>query len=341
MIDDSESDVCVSIGNLISDHNTIKLYDVSTFDVTAMIKNNHHNRQSGTGGDSSNKNKKMIRLGSIASFFRTANSTEKGLFLAVGSSTNCGEIYIYSMNSHDLGHIQTLRLHASLITSMVINAKHHAMYSADANGILEIWDCSGTTTTTNNNNNNLQELLEDDLDPSNNNNDSTNNIQFGTPCYNSTKNGLLYTSKAETPLYQLVKHKTHAISMCINNHYGGNNNNSSSSIGKSSSSSHVFIYCADHRIQIDEHATGNIVVTYDERLKQAYEIFLRYTKIYNIDSMDYGKRAATENEIMSNWLEYVTHTNNNSAANNNNTEEDEDKDEEETSMPEDIQKTQK
>jgi peptidylprolyl isomerase domain and WD repeat-containing protein 1 len=98
----------------------------------------------------------------------------------------------------------------------------------------------------------------------------------GGPC-SPKNNGITYPSKMDTDLYQLVKNKTFAIAMCVLPKKG----------------THVFVYGADNRIRIFHHATGTVVVKYDERLAVYDKSFAKY----QLDAMDYGKRAATEREM--------------------------------------------
>ena len=107
-------DTAASIGN----DNVIKLYDVSAFDVTGMIKT------------------KDIKLGCHASFLGQDQS-----LLAVSSGEN-GNIFIFSTVTLSPDPIQTIQLHASPITAMAYNARHKCMVTADLKGILEIWDCT-------------------------------------------------------------------------------------------------------------------------------------------------------------------------------------------------------
>ena len=256
VMEDLAADVCVSIGH---QDGVIKIYDVSTFDATAMIKTKHP-------------------IGSPhASFFWTAAT--KALFLAVASSQKQdGRIFIYSMDDENLGLVQTIQLHATNITSLAYNAPNHAMYSADSKGILEVWDCSGSNTGGNQTPSNDQEDQEEMASIA---------MQVGGPCTART-NGITYNSKMDTQLYQLVKNKTHAIAMCVLPKAG----------------THVVVYGADNRIRIFHHASGSIVVKYDERLTVYDKTFSNYS----MDAMDYGKRAATEREIAttSMWSGNVT-----------------------------------
>jgi len=256
IMEETQSDVCVSIGHT---DGIIKVYEVSTFDATAMIKTKEP-------------------VGSPhSSFFRTAST--QALFLAVGSSQpQDGRIFIFSVDSADMGLLQTIHLHATAtVTAMTYNAPNHCMYSADSKGILEVWDCSGNSSENVNTTREPSNDVEDDDDDDNNQDmEAATTLKVGCAC-TAKFNGVTYTSKMDTQLYELVKKKTHAIAMC--------------SLPKSGT--HVFVYCADNRIRIYHHATGSIVVKYDERLTVYDKSFAKY----NMDAMDYGKRAATEREV--------------------------------------------
>jgi peptidylprolyl isomerase domain and WD repeat-containing protein 1 len=94
------------------------------------------------------------------------------------------------------------------------------------------------------------------------------------------RNGIKYTSKfSETQLYELVQKKSFAVAIAITPTTGD----------------HFSIYGADHRIRIFNYQTGKIVVTYDERLKVYDKI---HDKVpFKLDTIEYGKRSATEREI--------------------------------------------
>ena len=251
VMEDLQSDVCVSIGH---QDGIIKVYEVSTFDATAMIKTKEP-------------------VGSPhASFFRSA--VTQALFLAVASSQkDDGRIFIFSVDSANMGLVQTIQLHAtSSITAMTYNAPNNCMYTADTKGILEVWDCSGTGSSRTD----TSTLDSDEDGDVNNEGDDAITMRVGGPC-TAKSNGITYTSKMDTQLYQMVKKKTHAIAMCVLPKTG----------------THVFVYCADNRILIFHHSTGTIVVKYDERLSVYDKSFAKY----NLDAMDYGKRAATEREM--------------------------------------------
>jgi len=278
VMEDLDADVCVSIGH---QDGIIKLYDVSTFDATAMIKTKEP-------------------IGSPhATFFRM--SAAKALFLAVASSQKQdGRIFIFSMDNANLGLVQTIQLHATAnITAMVYNEPYNAIYSADSKGILEVWDASGSGSGSGSGNANS---APNDDDDSNDDEETEGDAQLaaaqvGGPC-TSKVNGINYKSKMDTDLYELMKNKTHAISMCVSPKGGAN----------------VFVYCADNRIRIFHHATGTIVVKYDERLTVYDKSFSKY----KLDAMDYGKRAATEREMADTSIwSGVTETSASSSSSNN------------------------
>lgn len=112
---DPAEDTVASIGR---EDGLIKLYDISTFDATAMIKT------------------------AIGSFGRAAtflHDSSKELLLAIGNSAN-GSILIYSVSTLEL--VQTLSLHSKPVTSMAYNSQHRCCVSGDEQGILEVWDCT-------------------------------------------------------------------------------------------------------------------------------------------------------------------------------------------------------
>lgn len=96
----------------------------------------------------------------------------------------------------------------------------------------------------------------------------------GAPC-SMQRNGLEYPSKLDTDLFKLAKKKTYprCISMSLN---------------------YFVVYGADHRVFIFNLSTGKMEVRYDERLSvYASKNFANY----GMDSIEFGKRAATEREM--------------------------------------------
>ena len=211
---DRTADTMASVGA----DGVLKLFDVSTFDVTGMIQ--------ATAGDA----KELIVLGKQACFIGPSQQ------LVAVSLANSGEIYAYSTITLSNEPVKIVKLHAAPVTSMTYNTVHDCVVSADHRGILEVWDASNG------------KLVQ----------------------------GTNYTSKTDTSFYTLIKHKTFAVAIAM-----------------SPTGNHFAIYGADHKVRLYDHASGNIVVTYDERTK----VYDKSFESYQMDAIDYGKRAATEREM--------------------------------------------
>jgi len=98
--------------------------------------------------------------------------------------------------------------------------------------------------------------------------------KLGRAC--NSKNGISYESKMDTDLYGLVKKKTYCIA--------------------SATTANLYaLFCADGKIRIFRHSTGNILLSIDERLKVYDKTFAKH----KMDSIEYGRRAAIEREMTS------------------------------------------
>lgn len=215
---DPGQDTVASIGQ----DGLIKLYDVSTFDATAMLK---------TGRS----------FGAAACFLHDAS---KDSLLAISCATD-GTIYIYSATI--LQEIQVLSLHSKPVTCLAYNQLHRCCLSADEHGTLELWDCTSG-------------FKEGHV--------------VGAPC-SKANNQLGYESKLSTDLYKLAKKKTFARSVAMTNNY-------------------FVVYAADHKIYVFLLSTGNVQVRYDESLG----VYASKTgALHGLDSIEFGKRAATEREL--------------------------------------------
>jgi peptidylprolyl isomerase domain and WD repeat-containing protein 1 len=110
-----EGDTVVSVGI----DRVIKVYDVSTFDVTGMIK--------------------IDDGAAVASYQQKIGPAvllaQDNLALALEES-----IQIYELDTLTL--VKTIQLHAVPITAMVYNARHHCVMSTDRKGIIELWRAS-------------------------------------------------------------------------------------------------------------------------------------------------------------------------------------------------------
>jgi peptidylprolyl isomerase domain and WD repeat-containing protein 1 len=216
-VDHPSEDTVASIGQ----DGLLKLYDVSTFDATAMIRTEQS-------------------FGSAACFLQDA---AKDLLLAVSDANN-GNVYVYSITTLQL--VQTLSLHSKPVTALAYNSKHRCCVSADQQGILEVWD---TTSG------------------------SREGHVIGATC-SLSNNQFEYKSKMDTDLYKLAKKNTYA--RCI-----------------SMSDNYFVVYGEDHRIRIFRLSSGKVVVRYDERL----DVYASDKAKYNMDSIEFGKRAATDREM--------------------------------------------
>jgi peptidylprolyl isomerase domain and WD repeat-containing protein 1 len=238
-----EGDTVVSVGiDCI-----IKFYDVSTFDVTGMIKITKHPEEDVDTSQptSSSLEASMLGPGVLLGPDRFA--------LAIHDL-----IRIYHLDT--LSYVTTLRLHAVPITSLVYNPQYDCVCSSDRMGLIEVWCASPLR---------LGSSAVDGLLYDQHSNDTEKNEADGTQ-----NNSAHPRSKSQTDLYRLMRAKTFAVTMATNG-------------------SHYAIYAADGIIYLWEHSTGILVVRFDERLK-VYDTTYRD---YQLDTLEYGKRAALEREI--------------------------------------------
>lgn len=215
---DPTEDTVSSIGS----DGLIKLYDVSTFDATAMVKTD-------------------LSFGRAACFLQDRS---RDSLLAICSNSD-GSIFIFSTTT--LKQIQTLSFHSKPVTCLGYNQQHKCCVSADEQGVLEIWDCTSG---------------------------AQEGQAVGATC-SKANNQLEYESKISTDLYKLAKKKTYARCMAMSNNY-------------------FVVYAADHKVHVYQLSTGKIQVRYDERL----EVYAAKSgATYGMDSIEFGKRAATEREL--------------------------------------------
>ncbi len=96
----------------------------------------------------------------------------------------------------------------------------------------------------------------------------------GAPC-SIANNRIEYPSKLKTDLYKMAKKKTHPRCISISENY-------------------FVVYGADYKVRVFNLSTAKIEVRYDERLS-VYSS--KNFSNYGMDSVEFGKRAATEREI--------------------------------------------
>lgn len=204
-----EGDTVVSVGL----DRVVKVYDVSSFDVTGMLKID----------DTASSYQKKIGPAVLLA--------QDNLALALEES-----IQIYELDTLTL--VKTIHLHAAPITAMIYNARHHCVMSTDRKGIIELWRAS------------------------------QNNIG------SDSVDGVAYASKADTDLYALFQKKTSCLALAT-------------------SGSHYALYGKNGIVYLLDHASGKVVVRFDERLKVYDETF----RSHDLDALEYGKRAAMEREM--------------------------------------------
>lgn len=99
----------------------------------------------------------------------------------------------------------------------------------------------------------------------------------------SSRNGITFTSKANTDLYSLLRKKNFAISLTI-----------------SPNGSNFAVYGSDRKIRVFDYRSGKLLKQFDERMK-VYDALVQKQVEKNasssMDNIDYGKRAAREREI--------------------------------------------
>jgi peptidylprolyl isomerase domain and WD repeat-containing protein 1 len=256
---DLEGDACVSVGA----DGWLKFYDVSTFDVSTMIY---------LGKENSNSTNQPRRLGHACCWLQDPVTC---IHAVAVSSADTGEIYI--CDAHQL--LQVLTLHGSNpVTCLVAIPGRYCVMSTDAKGIVEIWStASNSTPSLSSSTANDRENFGDE-EAANVASRSDAVLSIGGPC-TASRNGITYTSKLDTDLYELVRKKT----FCL---------------AAAATSNHVALYGADQKIRILEHSSGKLLVTFVERPKVYDQTF----GLHGIDAMEYGRRAALDREMMANML---------------------------------------
>jgi peptidylprolyl isomerase domain and WD repeat-containing protein 1 len=272
---DNGGDFCVSIGN----DGCIKVYDVASFDAVHMIRIPNPSSLNSRAKTFALLSGVCTWLGSTTSSVSASGVTKP--YLAV-ADCHTGDVFIVAPTTDDLddigandfidedvldhirpnligvqdqnrtGAVQlpiTVKLHAAAVTCMAYVLNSLCVVSCDRAGIIEVWDTSQIDLGT-----------------------------AGSSCFNSSKHGILYSSKIETDLYVLVRNKTYAVTIAV------------------SKTLHYAMYCADHIVRIMQHSSGMVVKSLNEQLSVYDTIYDQLP--FALDSMEYGKRAATEREIM-------------------------------------------
>ena len=102
---------------------------------------------------------------------------------------------------------------------------------------------------------------------------------------------LPYESKMDTGLYSLIKKKTYAIDIAISESTKGQGGNG-----------HFAVYSSDRKIRLFSFDNCKLICLYDERLSVYDKLLSSNSSAMGIDSIEYGKRAATEREMEDAYL---------------------------------------
>ena len=178
-------------------------------------------------------------------------------------------------NPTTLSVVQTLWVHGhdTTVTAMVYNPVHQCVLSGDDRGMLQLWDTHGDVVVVQGGN---ADNDDDDDDPGASAL-ATHEVQIGA-AVTPRRNQVSFQSRLETQLLYLHQKQTHAVSMAV-----------------TPDGSHYVVYGADHRIRLFVHQTGNVLCTYDERLKIYQKTYDK--KPYYLDALEYGRRQALAQEM--------------------------------------------
>ena len=269
----------------------IKFYDVVSFDVTGMIR--AKDILFPPSDSNSNSNSNNSRKGEY--HCEAAFVTREQNLLAVSSRNS---IHVFDSITLSKSPIQKISLHASSITTFQYSYERNCVLSADESGVLELWDCSLTfSSSSSSNTSSTKSPLENDDDNHHGENNETQNegnkqqiISASHPTM--AKNGIKYESKMDTDLYVFLKKKKKKKSTTNNNP----TMTPACAIAIALSKDNFVVYSSERKILLFRFETAKLLITYDERIK-VYDDAIFQKKMYNLDAMDYGKRAATECEI--------------------------------------------
>ena len=178
-----------------------------------------------------------------------------------------GAILLFSGTNLSAEPLRVITHHAAPITAMAYHPLRQWVVSGDASGVLEIWNIPSFSVSSSS----LSAVItwgggEDD----NGGVTSSNNLPF--------------VSKFHTDLYALMKKKTYAIDIAV-------------SIG------HFAVYSTDRKIRLFSFNSGcKLVCIYDERMQVYDKILSTKSTVFGIDAIEYGKRAALEHEMEDAYL---------------------------------------
>jgi peptidylprolyl isomerase domain and WD repeat-containing protein 1 len=282
----SGDDTCVSIGN----DGCLKFYDVATFDAVYMTRIPF---LVATGSTTTTTTQKYVLLSGVSTWIGHSNSnnnmttttvTTTKQYLAVADSFT-GNIYIVTPTSDDNdGDDDDMNINTyNEIDRDILDSTNESvdlskrqtskvklpilvkLHAAPVTCMSYVPNMSCIVSCDNAGIIEVWDTSQVDLNT------------VGGPC-NDHKHGIQYTNKIDTDLYYLLRHKLYAVSIAI------------------STTLYYAIYCSDHIVRIFQHATGMIVQSLNEQLTSYDSTYQQ--EPFCLDSMEYGKRAATEREIL-------------------------------------------
>ena len=98
-----------------------------------------------------------------------------------------------------------------------------------------------------------------------------------------SRNGMTYSSKVDTDLYELLRKKKFVVSLAV-----------------SPTGAHFAVYGSDRKIRLFDFKSGKMIKQFDERMKVYDALVQKQTEknaSTSMDNIDYGKRAAREREL--------------------------------------------
>jgi peptidylprolyl isomerase domain and WD repeat-containing protein 1 len=281
---DASGDTAASVGA----DQAIQLYDVSTFDVKSRIDcastkkaqspSFFLDQHGGLGYHSAfvTKDQSLLVISSNSTNAKKRSDSSK---------TGCA-IYVFNTLTTSTIPIQILSLHAAPVTTLGYSLVHNCGISTDVNGTIEIWDCAIRYDTpiagpTSDDRGQLSEDgNSDDADPLLS---QERTIRIGhAPTDQHNHISWQEKGKMATSLYEFMKQKIVPISLAI-----------------APNGSTFCLYGSDSKLRVFDFRKGKLKVAYDES-DAMYRNHISNTtnsEKYAMDSMEYGKRAATEREI--------------------------------------------
>lgn len=321
---DPTGDLAVSLGM----DQVLKFYDIATFDVLSMIQWPPPNILRQVPSTPTIPTSSMT-LGPALTWFipppdhhhRSATTTSTAVDAAATATTGgggkallaiagaeCGSIYIVSSDDdNDQNDINppttattrglSVQLHAAPVTCLAFVAAHSCILSCDSAGGMEVWDC--TIEYKSSSSNKKPSVNDDTMD------DNATAARVILPTIGgrvtSERNQVRYKYKRNTDFYHLARIKTHGIAVAVTS-----TTKIAPNTGSSYVETHYAMYCANHRVFVFEHSLGHCIWDLREGVANYDKLFAKSSSssssafssgLQQLDSLEYGKRTATEREI--------------------------------------------